>query len=131
MSLLAMGPLCDAGCTIEFTATTVEVKLHDNLVLQGNRTPPGLWIFQLPTNDSPVLPDDNSMLPQMNSAIGAPKVAELVVYSHATLFSPAISTLEQALKRGYIRNFPGLTAKTLQCHPPRSVATAKGHLHQV
>jgi hypothetical protein len=28
------------------------------------------------------------------------------VYSHATLFSPAISTLEQALKRGYIRNFP-------------------------
>jgi hypothetical protein len=131
MSLLAMGPLCDAGCTIEFTATTVEVKLCDNLVLQGNRTPPGLWIFQLPTNDSPVLPDDNSMLPQMNSAIGAPKAAELVVYSHATLFSPAISTLEQALKRGYIRNFPGLTAKTLQRHPPRSVATAKGHLDQV
>jgi hypothetical protein len=114
MSLLAMGPLCDAGCTIEFTATTMEVKLHDNLVLQGNRTPPSLWIFQLPTNDLPVLPDDNSMLPQMNSAIGAPKVAELV-YSHATLFSPAISTLEQALKHGYIQNFPGLTAKTLQC----------------
>jgi hypothetical protein len=60
-----------------------------------------------------------------------PKVAELVVYSHATLFSPAISTLEQALKRGYIRNFPGLTAKTLQCHLPHSVATAKGHLDQV
>jgi hypothetical protein len=125
ISLLAMGPLCDAGCTIEFTATTVEVKLHDNLVLQGNRTPPSLWIFQLPTNNSPVLPDNNSMLPQMNSAIGAPKVAELVVYSHATLFSPAISTLELALKRGYIQNFPGLTAKTLQRHPPLSIATAK------
>jgi hypothetical protein len=109
----------------------VEVKLCDNLVLQGNRTPPGLWIFQLPTNDSPVLPNDNSMLPQMNSAIGAPKAAALVVYSHAALFSPAISTLEQALKPGYIRNFPGLTAKTLQCHPPHSVATAKGHLDQV
>jgi hypothetical protein len=67
-------------------------------------------------NDLPVLPDDNSMLPQMNSAIGALKAAELVVYSHVTLFSPAISTLEQALKRGYIRNFPGLTAKTLQRH---------------
>jgi hypothetical protein len=76
MSLLAMGPLCDAGWSVEFTATTAEVKLRDNLVLQGNRTPPGLWIFQLPTNDSPVLPDDNSMLPQMNSAIGAPKAAE-------------------------------------------------------
>jgi hypothetical protein len=131
MSLLAIGPICDAGFTIEFTATTVEVKLCDNLVFQGNHTPPGLWIFQLPTNDLPVLPDNNSMLPQMNSAIGAPKAAELVVYSHATLFSPAISTLEQALKRGYIRNFPSLTTKKLQRHLPRSIATAKGHLDQV
>jgi hypothetical protein len=70
MSLLAMGPLCDAGCTIEITVTTEEVKLHDNLVLQGNRAPPSLWIFQLPMNDSPVLPDNNSMLPLMNSAKG-------------------------------------------------------------
>jgi hypothetical protein len=131
MSLLTMGPLCDAGCTIEFTATTMEIQLCDNLVLQGNGTPPSLWIFQLPTNNLPVLPDENSMLPQMNSANGAPKAAELVVYSHATLFSPAISTLEQALKRGYIQNFPGLTTKTLQHHLPHSIATAKGHLDQV
>jgi hypothetical protein len=57
-------------------------------------------------------------------------VAELVAYSHATLFSPALSTLEHALKKGYVRNFPGLTAKTLRRHPPQSVATAKGHLDQ-
>jgi hypothetical protein len=56
---------------------------------------------------------------------------ELVAYSHATLFSPALSTLEKALQCGYVRNFPGLSVKTLQRHPPRSVATAKGHLDQV
>mmetsp|Transcript_17787 Transcript_17787/g.32152 ORF Transcript_17787/g.32152 Transcript_17787/m.32152 type:complete len:91 (-) Transcript_17787:59-331(-) len=56
------------------------------------------------------------------SAIGAPKAVELVAYSHATLFLPALSTLEKTLKCGYVRNFPGLTAKTLQRHPPRSVA---------
>lgn len=43
MSLLAMGPLCDAGCAVEFDAKTVHVKLHDKLVLQGHRTLPGLW----------------------------------------------------------------------------------------
>jgi hypothetical protein len=65
------------------------------------------------------------------STIGYPNAAELVAYAHATLFSPALSTLEKALQKGYVRNFPGLTAKTLRRHPPRSVATAKGHLDQV
>jgi hypothetical protein len=131
MSLLAMGPLCDAGCTIEFDATTVHVWLQEQLVLQGRRVPPGLWIFQLPTPAITSPQTNNEITPQVNSAIGAPKAAELVAYAHATLFSPALDTLEKALRRGYVRNFPGLTAKTLQRHPPHSVATAKGHLDQV
>jgi len=49
VSLLAMGPLCDAGCRIEFDATTVHVWYQDQLVLKGHRALPGLWIFQLPT----------------------------------------------------------------------------------
>lgn len=131
MSLLAMGPLCDAGCTIEFNANTVQVRLHDQVVLEGRRDPPGLWVFQLPTPTVLVPPTNNTIVPQVNSAIRAPKAAELVAYSHATLFLPALSTLEKALQCGYVRNFPGLTAKMLQRHPPHSVATAKGHLDQV
>jgi len=100
-------------------------------VLEGQRDPPGLWIFQLPTPTVNVPTSNNFMVPQVNSAIGAPKVAELVAYAHATLFSPALDTLERALRCGHIRNFPGLTAKTLHRHPPHSVATAKGHLDQV
>ncbi len=50
MSLLAMGPLCDAGCTIEFNAYTVHVWLQEQVVLEGRRDlPVGLWVFQLPT----------------------------------------------------------------------------------
>jgi hypothetical protein len=77
------------------------------------------------------LPTKNTIVPQVNSAIGAPKAVKLVAYSHATLFLPALSTLEKVLQCGYVCNFPGLTVKTLQCHLPCSIATAKGHLDQV
>ena len=103
MSLLAMGPLCDARCMIEFDATTVHVWLQEQLVLQGSRAPPGLWIFQLPTSDTTMPLTNNAITTQVNSAIGAPKAVELVAYAHATLFSPALDTLEKALRRGYFR----------------------------
>ena len=38
--------------------------------------------------------------------------------------------MEKALKQNYIRGFPGLTLKTLRRHPPKSIATTKGHLDQ-
>jgi hypothetical protein len=131
MSLLAMGPLCDARCTIKFNAITAHVWLQEQVVLEGRRNLPGLWVFQLLMPAVPVLPTNNTIVPQVNSAIGAPKAVELVAYSHATLFLPALSTLEKVLKCGYVHNFPDLTAKMLQCHLPRSVTTAKGHLDQV
>jgi hypothetical protein len=35
MSLLAMGPLCNAGCTIEFNANTIHAWLQEQVVLEG------------------------------------------------------------------------------------------------
>ena len=128
-SLVSIGTLCDAGCEVIFTTTTVAVRYNNAIVMNGTRTPPGLWRFVIPvplaaTN---TLERDDVAL----STIGYPQAAELVAYSHAALFSPALSTLEKALQRGFVRkNIPGLTAKTLRRHPPRSVATAKGHLDQ-
>jgi hypothetical protein len=46
-------------------------------------------------------------------------------------FLPALSTLERALERGYLLNFPRLTTRTLQKHPPTSYAMVKGHLDYV
>ena len=56
--------------------------------------------------------------------------ADLVVFAHAALFSPALSTLKAALDRGYLLNFMGLTSKTLTKSPPHSVAMIKGHMDQ-
>ena len=95
--------------------------------MTGMRQPPGLWTFTIPV--SPV-PSNLPPIATALSTIGYPKAAELVAYAHAALFSPALSTLELALQRGYVRHFPGLTLQTLRRHPPASVATAKGHLDQ-
>jgi hypothetical protein len=56
--------------------------------------------------------------------------AELVAFAHAALFSPALSTLTTALKRGYLPDCLDLIAKLQREHPPQSVATIKGHLDQ-
>jgi hypothetical protein len=57
--------------------------------------------------------------------------ADIVAFMHAALFSPAISTLTQAIDKGYIHHFPGLTAQTIRRHPPFSTATVKGHQDQI
>jgi hypothetical protein len=99
------------------------MKIHDDnkLILTGHRnTTNGLW-----HNDLTALTID------LAPAIGNPTAANLVTFVHATLFSPALSTLEKALNHGYLTNFPGLTPKTLCKYPPQSIATSKGHQDQM
>jgi len=67
---------------------------------------------------------------QVNNVNHTQKAAELIAFAHGSFFSPAISTFQQALKKNYINHIPGLTERTLQNHPPQSVATIKGHLDQ-
>ena len=54
-------------------------------------------------------------------------LADLVKFTHAALFSPAISTLKSALAKGYLPPFPGLTQESLNKCTPVSEATIKGH----
>jgi len=46
--------------------------------------------------------------------------ASLVVFAHAMMFSPALSTLEEALWQGHIPEFSGLILQSLQIYPPQS-----------
>jgi hypothetical protein len=132
-SLLLMGQLCDAGCVVTFDATSVSVHLENDRILAGVRTPgTGLWHLSLvqpahvPAAPAPFPP----LLHQSYSAVQSATPAELVAFAHATLFSPALSTLQTALDRGFLPSFAGLTSKTLRKHPPQSVAMIKGHLDQ-
>ena len=86
--------------------------------------------IQLHVNSSSIHPIDAPTKWMANAAIGSPTPADIVAYCHASLCSPTLSTLKKAIKNNYIRNFPGLTLKSLKKYSPRSIATAKGHMSQ-
>jgi hypothetical protein len=116
LSLLSIGQLCDADCDVQFNKHTVTVIYDSQIVLQGSGTPDTkLWHVSMKC------PTDHAL-----TSIGATTQAELVAFAHATLFSPTLSTLEGALARNFITNFPGLTLQSLRQHPPFSAATIKG-----
>ena len=47
-SLISIGTLCDAGCEVTFTTTTVTVTHDKATIMSGTRNPPGLWQFTIP-----------------------------------------------------------------------------------
>jgi len=118
-----VGQLCDAGCDVIFTADTVTISHNDAVVLQGQRTPASkLWELNIrPTPTAHA---------HANAAVGSASPANLVAFAHAALFSPALSTLAEALHRGHIPKFAGLTLDALRKYPPQSEAMIKGHLDQ-
>ena len=119
-SLLSIGQLCQLGCTATFTSDTVHI-VHDNrTVLHGSKLPTDrLWSISAPLST-----------PIANAAHALTSDAEFVTFAHAALGSPAISTLTQAVRRGYLHSYSGLTTAILTAHRPNSMATAKGHLDQ-
>jgi len=133
-SLLSVGQLCDAQCTATFTDTTVTITHNNKTILQGIRTKKdNLWHAEFPNATA----DDNTWTlvqhknkQKAHNVNHTQKASELVAFAHGSFFSPAISTLQQALNKNYINHIPGLTAATLRNHPPRSIATIKGHLDQ-
>ena len=71
-----------------FTKYDVQVLKNDTVIITGVRTPNGLWA--IPINASPAH--------QVNGILRLDKShAELAIYHHTTLGSPAVSTLLRAL----------------------------------
>ena len=126
-NLLSVGQLCDAGCTATVTKDKIEV-VHDNkIIITGTRSPETtLWHLDLPHEVDP----DTIFPYHANAAIGTNTAANMVAFMHAAFFSPALSTLEKAMQKGYLPNIPGFTTTTLKKHPPQSAAMIKGHLDQ-
>ena len=144
-----MGQLCDAGCRVTFDAQSVNVHLHDQLLLTGGARDHATCLWHLglhvATSDLPVPPMSSAantvlcppappLLQHSYTAAHSATPAELVAFAHAALFSPALSTLAKALERGFLPQcmMCWLTSQNLlrNPHPPQSVAMVKGHLDQ-
>jgi hypothetical protein len=127
-SLLSVGSLCDAGYKVNFDKHTMRVLDDGACVLTGTQhTPSGMWHVNGVHRNASI---QHSPQAQSNK-LGGTTIAETVAYAHATLFSPALSTLENALDNNFLTNFPGLTVDTLRRHIPTSIPMDKGHMDQI
>jgi hypothetical protein len=124
-SLISVGQLCDAGCLATFDSDSVLVTHNDKTVLKGQRDDATkLWTV-------PIITDHSQKAPQTALNVNfSTKVNDLVAFAHGAMFSPALSTLQRALRHNFI-TIPGLNLENLKLHPPPIIATTKGHLDQV
>ena len=97
-TLIGVGPLCDADCTVTFTSTAVVVRdQQGNPVLTGWReqSGPRLWRIALQPDETtlPSMPyGSNKTTLQAYSAYDLPSVAALISYFHAAAGYPVRST---------------------------------------
>ena len=126
-NLMSVGQLCDAGCTATMDKNTIQIEYDNQIVISGTRSDTTtLWHMDLPDEV-----EKTHMFPHSaNAAIPTDSIANVIAFMHGAFFSPTTSTLEKAMKKGYIPKIPGFTAENLKKYPPRSAATIKGHLDQ-
>jgi hypothetical protein len=136
-NLLSIVVLCDAGCKVFFNATGCEVTLNCEVILRGWREPRYcLWRVHIVndgwTTDMKVV--DNNSTPQSAavaySLYDCDNTQQLIRFYHACLFSPVVSTLINAINKGYLKGFPGLTSQRISCHIKINDDMEKGHMDQ-
>ena len=120
MTLISIPQLCDHGCQAIFDKDQVQILFKDKPIMTGGRLPNGLYALDVIHK-----PDEPMAMAAVNASS---KPEDLVKFAHASLFSPALSTLETAMRKGYLPKIPGLTLQNLSKYKPTSIATVKGHL---
>ena len=127
-ALVSIGQLCDHGCNALFTPADVQIYRNQRLILHGPRDHNGLW--RLAIHQPTAQPPTNAPTGHANVIVRTTTMAELMAYLHACLFSPAISTLLDAVNNNQLTTFPGLTNSHIQRHLQKPMATSMGHLDQ-
>jgi hypothetical protein len=124
-NLVGVTPLTQAGCSVHFEGTTCTIQCPGGETITCHATPQGLWALQI----HELHQQYDHFAFSAKPAIGHDCTpANIVAFHHAALFSPALSTLTKALKKGYLPPLPGLTETLLRKYPPDLEATTMGHL---
>ena len=105
-TLIGVGPLCDADCTVTFTHESVIVRdMRGTPVLTRWRenSGPRLWIIALQPGEEnlPIMHHTENMATlEAYSAYNLPSVAEIIRYFHAATGYPVRSTWLTAISAG-------------------------------
>ena len=135
-TLLGLGPICDAGCTVTFDDKAVTIKDREGrTVLSGWRDDDGprLWHINLrPSPDKLPSHASNAATAPLTaySAYDLPSVGALVRYFHAGAGFPVRQTWLKAIKAGNFASWPGLTYHNAAKYCPSAIETLKGHMVQ-
>jgi hypothetical protein len=88
-TLISLTQLCDDDCIAIFTKYDVQIIKDDQFIIKGQRMTNGLWSVPI-TKNTPH---------QANAILRTDKPKqELAAYFHATLGSPATSTLLRTIR---------------------------------
>ena len=135
-TLIGVGPLCDADCTVTFTRASVIVRdAQGSPVLTGWReqSGPRLWRISLQPGESNLhnMPHNaNGTTLYAYSAYDLPIVEALILYFHAAAGYPVRSIWLKSIGAGNYSTCPGLTLANTTKYCPSSTATILGHLVQ-
>ena len=120
-TLISLAQFCDDDCIAIFNKYNVKILKNDEVIIQGNRMPNGLWSIPL-------------LAPPAHQANGILRTdkprQELAQYHHASLGSPLSSTVLCAIRKYNLTSFPGLDTSLISKHLPKSLSTVLGHQDQ-
>ena len=135
-TLVGIGPICNAGCTVTFTSKDVTVYSARGLpILTGWREThmPKMWRLALSPIEYSTTPEtqrnERTSL-CVNSVYDLPSVKALVRYLHAAAGFPTKHTWLNAIKACNFDTWPGLTYSNASNYFPRATETVKGHMTQ-
>ena len=134
-TLIGIGPICDANCTVVFKKQGVAViSTEGKPILQGfiEKKLPRLWRLDLKPNDrwEQKYTTTNHKRPESHSVYNLPSVEALVLYMQVASGFPVKYTWQKAIKNGNFESCPGLTYNNAEKYFPNSVETLKGRMVQ-
>ena len=110
--LISISELCNLGCVATFVRTGCTITYCDKLVLQCSKLCTDKlrhFSFSLP------LPP-----PSANATMLLSSDRAFIHFAHASLGSPFLSTLLNAVRLGYLHHWPSLTVQPLRTFLPQS-----------
>jgi hypothetical protein len=136
--------LTEAGCDIAFTKGDCIITYNGKIILRGEKDlSTDQWTLPLGSHDMTSQHVTSTLplaTPDFANAHAQPAVqiaffahtvrtkANSIGFAHKSLCSPHISTLLKAIKLGYLKGCPNLTAHGVNKYLNLSPATAKGHM---
>jgi hypothetical protein len=142
-SFFGIRVLTKAGCKVTFTTTECIVRYKNRIILRGAKDPvTDLWMLPLGTASMTSQPPSrlpSAALCVTNAHAHSPlqiaffthtvrTKANSIRFTHQSLCSPTIPTLLKAIKKGYLKGCPNLTAHGVNKYLNLSPATTKGHM---